>query len=494
MTGAASTAGSMAAYCYNQAIQSDRPDHALLLLGTQVHNGEVEYHVALERLIEQEIVALQGELQDRLDGLRTAFMAVGEGGFAKSVQGISQAADAPEFDRLAEGLAIAVAASAQSEWYREVQQLRETHADLQDRALVVDQASTRLAFALYRAEYPEPDLTFGVRYRHDTDPRLAVLLGIDPASIPTKPAIANLMRSHTAEDQSLPGKYRSSVGYQAFVFTATKDVSVVWGLGTAEEKSLALAAHRAAISETMEQVSALIGFVRSGDGGKQTERAHITWIEFDHPTARRTSHPDADPNLHTHLIVPNITLSATRDKVGSLHTIRLHDAMRPLRRIYEQSLATNLTSRGIEAIYHPDLKDVTLEGIPDGISAAFSKRTAQARQSASEYLDSQGIVIERLSPEAQGRHITRAAANTRHHESGTPPNPVSWHRQVRELGWRLTHVISESFRMAQRLAVQDRAAQKLTHGSGIELEQGHSQFRGHLIEDDDLLRPPSLRL
>ncbi len=251
----------------------------------------------------------------------------------------------------------------------------------------------------------------------------------------------------------------------------------------------------------MVHVADLIGHVRTGRGGKQTERAHITWIEFDHPTARRTSHPDADMNLHTHVIAPGICVSATRDKVGSLHTIRLHDAMRPLRRIYEQSLATNLTERGIEATYHPDMKDVTLAGIPAGISEAFSKRSAQARQTAREYLNDKEIVIERLSPSQIARHINRAATastyredSTKRYENRTPPNHDSWHRQARELGFRLTHVISSSFRMAQRLAVQDRLAQKLTHGSGIELEAGHSQFRGHLIEEDDLLRPPSLRL
>lgn len=508
MTGAASTAGTMAAYCYNQAIQSDRPDHDLLLLGTQVHRGEVEYHVALERLIEGETATLQDELRDRLDGLRTAFAAVGEGGFVRAVDGLSKAPDAPEFDRLADGLAIAVAASAQSEWYREVQKLRETHADLQDRALIVDQASSRLAFALYRAEYPEPDLTFGVRYRQDTDPRLAVLLDIDPASIPTKPAIANLMRAHDANNQPIPGKVyhpgserAEPTGYQAIIFSATKDVSVLWALGTTEEKSLALSAHRAAINETMPHVAELIGLVRTGKGGQHTESAHITWIEFDHPTARRTSHPDADPNLHTHLVIPNVTLSSTRDKVGSLHTIRLHDAARPLRMIYEKSLAANLTLRGIEATYHPDRKDVTLDAIPAGISTAFSKRREEAKLSARQWLDDHNIVIDRLSPEQLKQHISRAVVagtrredGTKRHDTPTPPNPVSWHRQARELGWRLTHVISSSFRMAQRLAVQDRVARKLTHGSGIELEQGHSQFRGHLIEEDDLLRPPSLRL
>ncbi len=507
-TGAPSTAGPMAAYLLAQAIKSDLPDHAFLLLGTQVHNGELEYHIAMERLIADDTATLQDELRDRLDGLRTAFAASGEGAFAKAVDGLSKATDAPEFDRLADGLAVAVAASAQSEWYRSVQKARETHADLHDRALIVDQASSRLAFSLYRAENPEPDLTAGVRYRQDTDPRLAALLGFDPNAIPTKSVIANLMRAHDASDRRIPGKmYRSAnaisepVGYQAFVFTATKDVSVVWALGTIEEKALALSAHRAAISETMSHIADLIGLVRSGDGGKQTERAHITWIEFDHPTARRTSHPDADPNLHSHVIVPGSCLSETRDKVGSLYTLRLHDAMRPLRMIYEKSLAANLTARGIEATYHPDRKDVTLDAIPVGISTAFSKRREEAKLSAREWLDKHDISIDRLSPEQLKQHISRAVvAGTRRedgakrHDTPTPPNPVSWHRQVRELGWRLTHVISDSFRMAQRLAVQDRLARKLTHGSGIELEAGHSQFRGHLIEEDDLLRPPSLRL
>lgn len=94
-----------------------------------------------------------------------------------------------------------------------------------------------------------------------------------------------------------------AVGVAGFdlTFTVPKSVSVVWALGDALTRAAVVTAHRSAIDQVMDVLEARVVATRVGHAGasRVTTRGVIA-AAFDHPDTRQ-----ADPNLHTHVVVAN---------------------------------------------------------------------------------------------------------------------------------------------------------------------------------------------
>ncbi|HVC51367.1 MAG TPA: relaxase domain-containing protein [Stellaceae bacterium] len=131
-------------------------------------------------------------------------------------------------------------------------------------------------------------------------------------------------------------------------------MSLAWAFAPTEAERNAIApAHRDAVHKTMLLVAETIGQARRGQGGRNgAEPGAIGWISFDHYAARppleiARSNPDGtvetelvtvkvagDPQLHTHVAVPNAVLTPSAH-VGSLDTLRMHHKIHEWGAIYQ---------------------------------------------------------------------------------------------------------------------------------------------------------------
>lgn len=327
---------------------------------------------------------------------------------------------------------------------------------------------TDLANAADRLQNPDVELPAPAPVlRADTDPKLAALLQVEPGADLSLVELTHLMQARQATGDRIPGKryigsdaqHQQQMGYLDVVFSPGKDVSVAWAFATPVEKQLIFQAHLDTVDVVMKQVEVSVGHVRRGDTDR--EPAHITWIALTHATARPASHP-SDPQLHSHVIIPNVTLSKINHRVGSLDTYGLHNKVQALRKQYNHALSIKLQRAGIGARYDQVNKAVRIDAIPERVSRQFSKRTEQARVAAIDYTARRGVEWAGLTSEEQSRHMTKAAAATRRSMDSSAPDPVSWQAQVRDINWQPTTTLSQAGRTHQTALAVHRQARAVT--------------------------------
>ncbi|WP_423464239.1 MobF family relaxase [Promicromonospora sp. MS192] len=93
---------------------------------------------------------------------------------------------------------------------------------------------------------------------------------------------------------------RAVAGYD-LVFTPSKSISVLWGLGNPATREAITRAHTDAWQDTLAWIEAEGALTREGAGGvRQIDTHGLTAVAFDHLDSRA-----GDPNLHTHVAVSN---------------------------------------------------------------------------------------------------------------------------------------------------------------------------------------------
>jgi DNA primase catalytic core len=91
---------------------------------------------------------------------------------------------------------------------------------------------------------------------------------------------------------------RAVAGYD-LVFTPSKSISVLWGLGDPDTREAITKAHTDAWQDTLAWIEAEAALTREGAGGvRQIDTHGLTAVAFDHLDSRA-----GDPNLHTHVAV-----------------------------------------------------------------------------------------------------------------------------------------------------------------------------------------------
>jgi DNA primase catalytic core len=92
---------------------------------------------------------------------------------------------------------------------------------------------------------------------------------------------------------------RKAVAGYDLVFTPSKSISVLWGLGDAATREAITKAHTQAWKETLAWIETESALTRGGAGGvRQIDTHGLTAVAFDHLDSRA-----GDPNLHTHVAV-----------------------------------------------------------------------------------------------------------------------------------------------------------------------------------------------
>src|SRR6185312_11208169 len=248
--------------------------------------------------------------------------------------------------------------------------------------------------------------------------------------------------------------------------SADKSVSIAWAFAPSEaERALIMGAHRDAVDAATEYAAGQIGRARKGHGGRDGwEYGAVTWLAFEHHAARPTievarvdSHGQAyterltlkvtgDPQLHTHRVLPNVTLSRS-GRVGGLHLGRLEGRVHEIGAYYQAQLATHLRRAGIPTLLDPETGAAYIPGIPRSVREAFSKRTREASHAAREYAAKHGLAWDAMAPEAKVDLIKTGAAITREGKDGVAreiSDLDAWHEQAEAMGWRHASTVRAS--------------------------------------------------
>ena len=256
--------------------------------------------------------------------------------------------------------------------------------------------------------------------------RFLTLMGVAGGNAPTEVQQSNLLAGRRADGAEIDARAyergveasKARIGYIDLCFSTDKSLSVAWAFAPTEaERNMLAQAHRDAVSSAMDYIAAEIGHARRGKAGRDgTEPGHIGWVMFDHYASRPTvevARTDAqgrvytelltlkaagDPQLHTHVAMPNVVLTDT-GRVGAMDLDKLEGRVHEFGAYYQAHVATNLRRHGVEVVLDERTGAARLAAVPERVRDAFSKRTRNGTDAAREYAADLGLDWDALSPE-----------------------------------------------------------------------------------------------
>jgi len=162
-------------------------------------------------------------------------------------------------------------------------------------------------------------------------------------------------------------------------FSAPKSVSLLFGLGDAELSREVREAHEAAVAGALGYMERQGAVARRGHGGTQSVLGNgFLAAAFGHRTSRA-----GDPQLHTHVLVANVTRGPD-GRWTALDARRLYVNAKTGGYLYQAQLRAELTRRlGVE--WGPVRRgQADLAGVPPGVLRAFSRRRVELEQRMAE--------------------------------------------------------------------------------------------------------------
>ncbi|MBA3655051.1 MAG: relaxase domain-containing protein [Actinobacteria bacterium] len=158
-----------------------------------------------------------------------------------------------------------------------------------------------------------------------------------------------------------------------------KSVSVLWALGTAEQRAAIRQAHAEAVDAVVDYMERHAVFARRGTGDRgRIEVDGVVGAAFDHRTSRA-----GDPLLHTHVVVANLTRTA-EDRWQAVDGRCLYNHARPAGFLYQAQLRHLLTER--LGVQWEDVRNgwAEITGVPRPVVRAFSKRRDEIEEMVAE--------------------------------------------------------------------------------------------------------------
>jgi hypothetical protein len=303
--------------------------------------------------------------------------------------------------------------------------------------------------------------------------RFLELYGFDAKRTPNATERAHLLAGRRA-DGAAPGRAallegltatRARIGYVDLCWSADKSVSLAWAFAPTEaERAIIATAHRDAVDAAMRHVACEIGRARKGKAGRDGfEAGGIGWVRFDHyasrPTVEVPRHDAAtgeaytelvtlrmagDPQLHTHVAVPNVVLTES-GRVGGLDLQRLEGRVHEWGALYQAHLATNLRRSGIDVTLDAATGAARLTAIPASVRAAFSKRTQHGTEAARAYAAGVGLDWDALDAERRiGLAKRGIQGDPRAAKQDDLGDWAAWRRQAQDLGWQPRSVLGNT--------------------------------------------------
>ena len=196
------------------------------------------------------------------------------------------------------------------------------------------------------------------------DRRRAGLVGqVDPGDL------RNLLAGRSADGEPLglqvqPGR---RPGFD-LTFSAPKGVSLLWAFGALDVRDAISVGHDRAVASVIDHLSAEACFARRGRGGAQLVEANgFIGAAFRHRTSRA-----GDPQLHSHVVVPNLVNGAD-GRWSAPDGRQLYLWQKAAGTLYRSALRAELTPLGLAWDFRQNgLSE--LREVPKAILKAFSKR------------------------------------------------------------------------------------------------------------------------
>lgn len=269
--------------------------------------------------------------------------------------------------------------------------------------------------------------------------RAPAALGLEPQSRtlanPREPRpevgmsdLHRLLHRKTADGGESPifSRKPNSSGYD-FVFSAPKSVSIAWALAPRWRRAIE-SAHEAAVAATVDVLAERVIAERVGKGGTKLRPADAAIAAFFHYRCRPAHHPKieiahpvfADPNLHTHVVVPDIVVSRAAPNERRLkiaYTALYGRWSMALGAWYHAHLAFELRQIGLTIL--PVQVDglsrikenglFQIEGVSPSAIVAFSARTQGARDLRRTAEISDAIEIDRQRSHKKSERLERKA-------------------------------------------------------------------------------------
>lgn len=244
----------------------------------------------------------------------------------------------------------------------------------------------------------------------------------------TPAAFVDAMRGNFGPEVTLSRSVRKDAKARAaldMTFSAPKSISIQ---ALVHKDPTVLAAHDHAVAKALEHLeNELIQARRKESGSSHLEATTNAVIaKFRHETARPTGFDDADPQLHTHALVMNLT-QRTDGQWASVSNETIYRSRMMLDLVYKNEMATYLEKAGYTLRYEGD--NIELAHISREQIEHFSKRgmtveaelarMGKSRQSASRELK-QAITL--ATRQAKRPEISREALQAR------------WEREAKALG------------------------------------------------------------
>ena len=158
--------------------------------------------------------------------------------------------------------------------------------------------------------------------------------------------------------------------------SAPKSVSVLFGLGDPTVAAAVRTAHQVAVGEALGYLESVAGHGLRGHQGDGQRAAHIGtdgWIvaAFEHHTSRA-----GDPQLHTHLVVPNL-LRGADGKWSAVDSKAVYRNALTASYVYHVVLRAQLTER-LGITWTAPVKGIAeVAGLPGDLLGTFSTRRRQ---------------------------------------------------------------------------------------------------------------------
>lgn len=238
--------------------------------------------------------------------------------------------------------------------------------------------------------------------------------------------------------QNADGSHAERVAGYDMTFSASKSVSVAWGLGGVEQRQGIEAAHDAAVRAALGVLNEHAAFSRRGKGGTILEPVQLTAAIFQHGEARPTDRDDdeggrktleADPQLHSHALIFNWARRAD-GSCGSLDGRHLFRWKMAAGAVYRAELAGRLQALGY-GVERTDEKGLfEIADVPKSVREAFSGR----RQSIVAALRERGL--ETADAPALAASVTKAGRKSKSVAHGADRHD-RWRVRAAELGFEM---------------------------------------------------------
>jgi conjugative relaxase-like TrwC/TraI family protein len=191
-------------------------------------------------------------------------------------------------------------------------------------------------------------------------------------------AVLNGLSPRTGDPLAAPHGGARVPGFD-LTFSAPKSVSVAFELGDAEVTREVREAHELAVTGALDYMERHAAVARRGHGGVEIVPGNgFVAAAFRHRTSRA-----GDPQLHTHVLVANMTRGPD-DRWTALDGRRVYAHAKTAGYLYQAQLRTELVRRlGVEwTQVHNGTAEIA--GIPAPVLRAFSRRRIEIEQAMAD--------------------------------------------------------------------------------------------------------------